>query len=79
MTPSTHDYTRPTWGHAVEVISINGHEARVIGFGRGVHAGDYLLLPNGLGSTRYRIDSLEHKRPADCWAASISFAPREPQ
>lgn len=76
-TAVTHDYTSPTWGHAVNVIAVDGEHARVLGFGVGVVSGDFLLLPNGARSTRYRIETLERKRPADCWAASLKFMPRE--
>lgn len=78
--PATHDYSKPTWGHAVTVTSVDeSHDtAKVIGFGHGVKTGDYLILPGGAGrTTRYRITKWEQKRPADCWAADIEFAPRE--
>lgn len=72
----THDYSRPTWGHAVEVIAVEGQSARVIGFGFDVGQGDLLLLPNGAGTTRYSVESIQYKRPADCWVAGIKFMPR---
>lgn len=78
MTHKTHDYTHQTWGHAVTVISLNGLRARVLGFGYGVNKDDYLLLPNGAGSTRYQIEGIEWKNPSDCWAADIVFSPRRP-
>lgn len=74
---TTHDYTQSQWGHAIYVISIGDNTARVIGFGVGVRQGDYLLLENDTGSTRYRVEAIERKRPADCWGADLTFAPRE--
>lgn len=73
----THDYTSPTWGHAVYVISVDGDQARVIGFGHGVSKGDMLLLPNGAGTTRYRVKTVRYGRPSDCWTADAEFSPRE--
>ena len=76
--PKTHDYTLPVWGHAVEVISIKGEDASVVGFGHDVKPGDLLLLPNGAHTTQYQVETIEYKRPADCWTANIKFKPRGP-
>lgn len=76
--PTTHDYTRLSWGHNIAIISIStdGTRARVIGHGYGVRRGDFLILPNQGSATRYRVAAWEQKRPSDCWAADIEFAPR---
>lgn len=79
MMSKTHDYSCPSWGRSVEVLSVSdsGMTAKVLGFGTGVKEGDFLILPNGNdGTTRYRVKKLRHKRPADCWAADIEFQPR---
>lgn len=76
--PVTHDYTQLGWGHNITFMSIrpDGMLARVIGHGHGVREGDFLILANGASTTRYRVASWEQKRPSDCWAADIEFAPR---
>lgn len=76
--PATHDYTSLGWGHNITVMSISpdGTRARVIGHGNGVRQGDFLILKNQGSTTRYRVATWEQKRPSDCWAADIEFAPR---
>ena len=77
---ATHDYTRPTWGHAVTVLAVEraGERLRVCGFGHRVEDGDMLLLPNGEETTRYRVELLRRCRdPQDQWFAELSFAPRK--
>lgn len=76
--PVTHDYTSLGWGHNITFMSIrpDGMRARVISHGNGVRQGDFLILVNGAGTTRYRVANWEQKRPSDCWAADIEFAPR---
>lgn len=77
--PMEHDFTRLGWGHNITFIRIglDGLSASVIGHGVGVEQGDYLILGNGPSeTTRYRVVKLEHRRPADCWSATIEFAPR---
>lgn len=74
----SHDYTQPRWGHSVEIIQTDDDRmtAQVVGFGHGVRAGDYLLLANGLQSTRYQIMKLQYGSPPDCWSADVAFSPR---
>jgi hypothetical protein len=76
--PVTHDYTSLSWGHNITFISISpdGTRARVICHGHGVRHGDFLILPSHGSTTRYRVAAWEQKRPSDCWAADIEFAPR---
>lgn len=79
--PVTHDFTHPKWGHNVEVLraSDGGEELSVSGWST-PHpaAGDYLLLANGLRSTRYRAVSVTPARTVqDMWFGELVFAPRE--
>ena len=80
--PVDHDFTSLGWGHNITFIrmGLDGLSASVIGHGVGVEQGDYLILANGPSeTTRYRVAKLEHKQPADCWSATIEFAPRGAQ
>ncbi len=76
----THDYTRRTWGHDYTTLRVidGGQRLRLSGWGLGINAGDYLILQNGNGSTRYRVDSIDYRTdPRDMWLAEASFAPRQ--
>ena len=76
----THDYTRRTWGHDYTTLSVidGGQRLRLSGWGLGINAGDYLILPNGNGTTRYRVDSIAYRMdPHDMWFAEATFAPRQ--
>lgn len=79
MTPTTHDYTRPYLGHNLNIRSMSkdGKTATVLGLGAGVKEGDYLILKNGTGTTRYRVATWRPDRPIPYWHARIEFAPRE--
>jgi len=47
------------------------------GWGSGIKAGDYLILPNGSETTRYQVDSIDYRMdPPDMWFADAVFAPR---
>lgn len=75
----THDYTKRTWGHDYTTLSVidGGKRLRLSGWGRGIEAGDYLLLQNDGGSTRYQVESIEYRMdPPDMWFAEVRFAPR---
>ncbi|GJE47364.1 hypothetical protein GOFOIKOB_0386 [Methylobacterium tardum] len=77
--PETHDYSRPRWGHACNTLRVieEGQHLRVSGFGHGVSAGDYLILPNDGETTRYRVDTIRYQDdPRDMWFADLTFAPR---
>jgi hypothetical protein len=77
---TTHDYTKPCWGHNVSIMKAidGGQQLRVCGWGHGVTAGDYVLLPNGDYTTRYRVYAIEYMvDPHDQWFAALTFAPRE--
>lgn len=76
----THDYTRRTWGHDCTTLKVidGGQRLRLSGWGHGIKAGDYLILPNGNGTTRYRVDSIDYQMDArDMWFAEATFAPRK--
>jgi MioC protein len=75
----THDYTRRTWGHDYATMAVidGGRRLRLSGWGHGIKVGDYLILPNGNGTTRYRVDSIDYRMdPPDMWFAEATFAPR---
>lgn len=75
----THDYTRRTWGHDCATMAVidGGQRLCLSGWGRDIQEGDYLILPNGDGTTRYHVDSIDYRMdPPDMWFAEASFAPR---
>jgi hypothetical protein len=76
----THDYSAREWGRNYSIIETEdeGLQLRLAGWGKGISADDYIIIKNGDGTTRYKIDSIEYKRdPADMWFAEASFAPRD--
>ena len=78
--PRTHDYARRNWGHDYTFTPIeDGQRGHMIGWGRGIKPGDYLIL-SVLGTnrtTRYRVVSVDYKSdPPDMWTADVVFAPR---
>ena len=76
--PQTHNYTLRYWGHDYTFDPIDGGQrAHMMGWGRGIQAGDYLIIQNGQDTTRYQIDSIEYySDPPDMWSAQAIFAPR---
>ena len=77
---NTHDYTSTGWGHNITILNIkdDGLSISLVGWGMGLSDNDYIIIKNGAGTTRYRLDSVEYKRdPTDMWIASASFAPRD--
>jgi hypothetical protein len=77
--PQTHDYTKRTWGHDYATVNVidGGQQLRLSGWGSDIHDGDYLIIRNGNGTTRYRVDRIEYRMdPADMWFADVTFAPR---
>ncbi len=77
----THDYTSRCWGHDYVFRPIdNGQRGDLTGWGNGIRRGDFLLLQNGTGSTRYRVERITYyPDPPDMWEASVTFAPRTVQ
>lgn len=78
--PRTHDYTRRYWGHDYQLIRVidGGQQLRLGIFGRRFAVGDFLILQNRDGSTRYRITEItDHPMdPGDLWFVTAEFAPR---
>lgn len=74
-----HDYTLRGPGHDYNFNPRNdGLEASMIGWGRGIKDGDYLILAHQDGdTTRYRVKSINYfMDPRDMWKADVEFAPR---
>lgn len=77
--PATHDYSRTTWGHdyVIHQVIDNGQRLRVSGWGHGISNGDFIVMSNPPGTTRYRVDNIDYRcDPPDMWFADLSFAPR---
>ncbi|MFI5297364.1 MAG: hypothetical protein ACHREM_04640 [Polyangiales bacterium] len=76
----THDYTKQTWGHDCTFTPLDsGTRGFAVGWGLGLSAGDFILLPNRGETTRYKIETIAyHRDPPDMWRAELSFAPRPP-
>lgn len=75
----THDYTKRHWGHDFYTLKVEDGGQRLVycGWGRGISAGDFLILPNGNGTTRYAVQHIEYESdPPDMWSADLVFAPR---
>jgi hypothetical protein len=77
--PVTHDYTRRGWGHDYTFDPIDGGKrGQMTGWGRGIEDGDFLILKNGEGETRYRVENIGYSLdPPDMWFAAVTFAPRD--
>ena len=74
------NYTIKEWGHSYSIQSISdgGLNLSLAGWGVGISNGDYLILKNGEGSTRYKVDTVKYCRdPHDMWFAELSFSPRD--
>lgn len=75
----THDYRAPKrgWGWDIHYKPLPGNRLRAGGWGRGLSAGDYLLLsnPDTGAETRYRVGD-DLTKPSDQWFATLEFAPR---
>ena len=80
MGPATHDYSQIRgYGHDVAVLTVldGGQRIRVAGWGCGITVGDFVLLTQGDGVTRYRVIGINYMcDPADQWFAWMVFAPR---
>lgn len=73
-----HDYRRRHWGHdfAVTHVAADGLRLSVSGWGDGIRRGDYLVLPNRAGATRYRVEEIAYAAdPPDMWHAECRHAP----
>lgn len=79
MSAKTHDYTRRKRGHDFTILKVadEGKQLHAAGWGEGVAAGDYLILPNEGRTTRYAVASVSYYAdPPDMWMARLTFAPR---
>lgn len=79
MASREHDYTHRYWGHDFTFDPIDGGQrGRMCVFGRTPRVGDHLILPNGSGTTRYRIESVRSPSdPGDQHFLDVAFDPRE--
>jgi MioC protein len=75
----THDYTKRGPGHDYTLDPIDGGKRiSISGWGHGIRNGDYIILPNGEGTTRYRfIEISYYADPRDMWHGRAAFAPRK--
>jgi hypothetical protein len=68
-----HDYT-------IRTVRDGGRALDAMGWGEGIRAGHYLVLPNGERTTRYQVETIAYgSDPPDMWRATLRFAPREAQ
>tara|TARA_B110001454_G_C12313029_1_gene264519 strand:- start:201 stop:458 length:258 start_codon:yes stop_codon:yes gene_type:complete len=75
----THDYSNREWGHNYQIISNEdgGHKLSMSGWGRGINSGDYIIIKNGVDTTRYIFDKISYYNdPVDMWSGDLTFAPR---
>ena len=76
----THDISRKSWGCNYNVMEFRdgGMSVDLVGWRSGIKNGDFLLLKQDDGTTRYLVESIRYEsNPSDMWFASVSFAPRE--
>ena len=75
----THDISRKAWGCNYNVMEIRdgGMSIDLVGWHSGIKSGDFLLLKQDDGTTRYLVESIRYcSNPVDMWFATASFAPR---
>lgn len=73
----THEFTR-TWGDDYTFTPLDGGQrGTVTGWKEGIKTGDYLILRNGDGTTRYQTTYVQYfDDPTDMFSAEVKFAPR---
>ena len=83
----THDYTQRCFGHDYTITDVRdqGAEISMMGWGRGISEGDYMLIkgqskePGVRPDTRYQVKTIRYfSDPPDMWSMTATFAPREP-
>lgn len=79
--PTTHDYTKPRWGHDYYVSDVHaeGQSISLSGWGKGIKEGDFLILntDNTGRTTRYQVYVIHYySDPPDQWRADARFASR---
>ena len=75
----THDLSSKAWGCNYNVMQIHDGGMRVdlAGWHSDIKNGDFLLLKQTNGTTRYLVESIRYcSNPADMWFATAAFAPR---
>lgn len=74
--PKTHDFTYQTWGHGCVWAFFEDNSTRgdLSGSGRGLAAGDFILLPDGV---RYKLDEVSYASGTEMWFAEVTLAPRD--
>lgn len=79
--PNTHDYSKRYWGHDYTFTPIDkGMKADMIGWGKGILAGDYMILEGNTdgSTTRYRVDDISYfSDPNNMFYIKASFALRD--
>jgi hypothetical protein len=76
----THDISKKSWGCNYNIMELRdgGMSVDLVGWRSGIKDGDFLLLKQDNGTTRYLVESIRYEsNPSDMWFASVSFAPRE--
>lgn len=80
-TPHIHDLTSKTWGcdYAINSKNEDGTIIRMtVWCPKTIVVGDYLIIRNGPGTTRYRADEVKPTGdPKDMYFIVASFAPRK--
>ena len=74
-----HDLSKRAWGcnYTIHEISNGGLNITLSGWKTGISDGDFIIIKNGDGTTRYIIDNISYfGEPHDMWSASASFSPR---
>lgn len=77
--PRTINYAHRAWGHDYTFDPIDGGmTGRIVGWCTPLpEVGDYMLLRNGQGTTRYRVTSVRgYGTPVDMYEAQVAFDPR---
>jgi hypothetical protein len=81
-TGRTHDYSgrNRTWGHDYVFSPTNKTNKKgfMRGWGYDIKVGDYIILDNGMKTTRYRVTDISYySDPSDMWLAQVVFDPRK--
>lgn len=77
--PSTFNLAARGWGHDYTILSVDeGGTIKMAGWHpKRFAVGDFLILANGTGTTRYRVTEVDWKQdPQDMFFATAEFAPR---
>ena len=80
MAAMTHDLSKKTWGcnYNIQELYDGGMKIDLVGWLSGIKSGDFLILKQQDGTTRYLVDSIRYcGNPEDMWFATASFAPRD--